>query len=220
MKNYYFQLVLTLQTKLGETSQKLLHCRQQLKKLVTEEEWVERQRADEELIDSLTHKLDKFFDKLAKRRARKLEKLQNPGAESNPSQEKRIKRTHNESNKGKKPNKAREGIKQRSPSGCRNDRRDEPRVQQRNTHQLKGGKERLPRASQNKTTPITYLPAQVTSIDPSPYYVNQIPAWPHPLMMSQMTPWVPDSSTGKWGISATRTIEGIPTTSTILTNSK
>ena len=60
MENYYFQLVLTLQTKLGETSQKLLNCRQQLKKLVTEEEWVDKQQADEEAIDSLTNKLDSF----------------------------------------------------------------------------------------------------------------------------------------------------------------
>ena len=94
-----------------------------LKTLVTEEEWVERQRADEESIDSPTNKLDKFSDKLANRQARKQEKLQNPGAESNPPCDKHIKRTHNESNKGKKPNNARKGIKQRSPSGCRNNRR-------------------------------------------------------------------------------------------------
>ena len=158
MENHYFQLVLALQTKFGETSQKLLHCRQQLNKLVAEEEWVETQRADEESIDSLTNKLDKFSDKLANRRVRKLEKLQNPGAESNPPQEKHIKRTHNGSNEGKKPNKAREGKKTRSPPGCRNDRRDEQRVQRHSTHQLKGGKKRLPARTALKKKPLLRIP--------------------------------------------------------------
>ena len=109
MENYYFQLVLQLQTKLSQTTQKLHNCRQQLKKLVSDEEWTDKQRADEEVIDSLTNKLDKFSDKLDNRRVRKLEKLQNPAADPNPPREKGTKRTHNDSNKGKKPNKVREG---------------------------------------------------------------------------------------------------------------
>ena len=42
MENYYEQLTLTLQTKLGHTSKKLSQCMQQLKKLVTEEEWMQK----------------------------------------------------------------------------------------------------------------------------------------------------------------------------------
>ena len=160
--------------------------------------------------------MDKLSDKLDNRRVRKLEKLQNPAAESNPPRQKRTKRTHNNSNKGKKPNKVHEGRIHRSPPRYRNDRRDEPREQQRNTHQSKGGKERLPRTSRNNIAPITYPLVQATSTYPLPYYVNQIPVWPHTPMLSQMTPWVPDSLTGIRGITATRTTEGIPTTSTTL----
>ena len=43
MENHYYQLVLTLQTKLSKTNQKLVHCRQQRKKLVEKHEWVEKQ---------------------------------------------------------------------------------------------------------------------------------------------------------------------------------
>ena len=43
MENHYYQLALTLQTKLGESSEKLSHCIQQLKKLIAEEDWVEKQ---------------------------------------------------------------------------------------------------------------------------------------------------------------------------------
>ena len=71
MENYYYQLVLTLHSKLGTTTQKLSHCKQQLKKLVAKEEWVKKQQAHEELLDSLTNKLDKFSNKLATRRAKK-----------------------------------------------------------------------------------------------------------------------------------------------------
>ena len=57
---------------------------QQLKKLVVEEDWVEKQRADKKFRDSLTNKQDKFSDKLANELVNKLEKLQNPGVKSNP----------------------------------------------------------------------------------------------------------------------------------------
>ena len=97
------KLVLTLQTKLSKTSQKLVHCRQQLKILVKKQEWVVKQRAHEELLHSLTNKLDKFSDKLATRRIKKLEKLQHPGAKPNPRYKDHIKRTHNEINKGNSP---------------------------------------------------------------------------------------------------------------------
>ena len=212
--------LLKLQTKLSQTTQKLQNCRQQLKKLVTDEEWTDKQRADEEVIDSLTNKLDKFSDKLDNRRVRKLEKLQNPAADPNPPREKRTKRTHNDSNKGNKPNKVREGRVHRSPPRYRNERRDEPRERQRNTHQSNSGKERSPRASRNNIAPITYPPAQATSTYPLPYYINPIPAWPHPPMLSQMTPWVPDFPTNIKGITATGTIEGTPTTSTNLPKAK
>ena len=70
MENYYYQLVLKLQTKLGTTTQKLSYHRQKLKQLVEQEEWIQKQRAHEELIDSLTNKLDIFSDKLDTRRAK------------------------------------------------------------------------------------------------------------------------------------------------------
>ena len=82
MENYYYQLVLKLQTKVSTTTQKLSY-RQKLKKLVAKEDWIEKQRAHEELLDSLTNKLDKFSEKLDIRRAKKLEKLQYQGAKSN-----------------------------------------------------------------------------------------------------------------------------------------
>ena len=67
MENYYDQLVLELQIKLGATTQKLSHYREKLKKLVAKEEWVEKERAHEELLDSLENKLDKFSHKLNSR---------------------------------------------------------------------------------------------------------------------------------------------------------
>ena len=79
MENYYYQLVLKLQTKLSTATQKLSYYRQKLKKLVAKEDWIEKQRAHEELLDSLTNKLDKFSEKLDIRRAKTLEKLQYPG---------------------------------------------------------------------------------------------------------------------------------------------
>ena len=69
-EHYYYQLVLTLQGKLGTTTLKLSYYRQQPKKLVAKEEWVVKERAHEELLDSLTNKM-KFSDKLAIRRAKK-----------------------------------------------------------------------------------------------------------------------------------------------------
>ena len=80
MEHYYDQLVLKVQVKLGTTTQKLSYYRQKLKNLVTKEEWVIKQQAHEGLLNSLTNKLDKFSDRLEIRRAKKLEKLQNPGA--------------------------------------------------------------------------------------------------------------------------------------------
>ena len=179
---------LTLQTKLGTTTQKLSYYRQKLKKLVAKEEWVEKQRAHEELLDSLANKLDKFSDKLATRRAKKLEKLQHPGAKSNLPRKDHIERTHKLTNKDKLPNKKREGKKKRLPSGYRDDRTEERRAQRHNTYQNKDRKERSSRAALNKTTPSIYPPAQATPIHPSPHHTNQTPAWPHPLMMPQLTP--------------------------------
>ena len=117
MENYYYQLVTKLQTKLGMTTQKLSYYRQKLKQLVEQEEWVQKQRAHEELIDSLTNKLDKFSDKLDTRRAKKLEKLQHPGAKFNLPRKDHIEKTYNRTNKGKLPKKKREGEKQRKSSG-------------------------------------------------------------------------------------------------------
>ena len=71
MENCHNLLVLKLQIKLGTTTQKLSHYREKLKKLVAKEEWVEKERAHEELLDSLENKLDKFSDKLDSRRAKK-----------------------------------------------------------------------------------------------------------------------------------------------------
>ena len=48
MEKYYFQLVLKLQTKRNQITQKLQKCRQQLQKLIKKEEWTDKQRADEE----------------------------------------------------------------------------------------------------------------------------------------------------------------------------
>ena len=175
MEHYYFQLVLKLQIKRSQIIQKLQKCRQ-LQKLVTKEEWTDKRRADEEAINTLANKLDKFSDKLDNRRGRKLEKLQNPAVESDPPREIR---THNDNNKGKKPNKIREGRVHRSPPRYRNERRDEPREQRHNTHH--SGKERSRRAPRNNIAPSTYPLAQATSIYLSLYYVNPIPAWPHPL---------------------------------------
>ena len=141
-----------------------------------------------------------------------MEILQHPGAKSNPPYKHHIERTHPEINKGKQPNKTREGKKQRLPSGHRDDRRDERRTQRHNTYQDRT--ERLSRAALNKTPPIMYPSQQTTPIYPSPYHTNQIPAWPHPLMMSQMTPWVTGFPTGSRGVTATKTIEGTPVTST------
>ena len=160
MENYYYQLVLKLQTKLGTTTQKWSYYRQKLKKLVAKEEWVEKQRAHEELLDSLANKLDKFSDKLATRRAKKLEKLQHPGAKSNLPRKDHIERTHKLTNKDKLPNKKREGKKKRLPSGYRDDRTEERRAQRHNTYQSKDRKERSSRAAHD---------------------TDQTPAWPHPL---------------------------------------
>ena len=113
MENHYYQLALTLQTKFGETSKTLSHCMQHLKKLVTEEDWVEKQQADEEFRDSPTNKQDKFFDKLTNKLVNKLEKLQNSGAKSSPPRKEHIERTRNKNNKGKKPNKKHGGKKNR-----------------------------------------------------------------------------------------------------------
>ena len=180
MENYYYQLVLKLQTKLGTTTQKLSHYRQKLKPLVEKEEWVQKQRAHEELIDSLTNKLDKFSDKLDTRRAKKLEKLQHPGAKFNLPRKDHIEKTYNRTNKGKLPNQKGEGEKQRQSSGSRDNRTEERRAQRHNTYQTKDRKERLSRAALNKTTPSTYPPAQATPINPPKHPTNQIPAWPHP----------------------------------------
>ena len=44
MENYYDQLVLKLQIKLGTTTQKLSYYRQKIKKLVAKEEWEAKQQ--------------------------------------------------------------------------------------------------------------------------------------------------------------------------------
>ena len=70
METYYEQLTLTLQTKLSHTSNKLSQTMQQFNKLVTEEEWVEKQQTHAEFEDSLANKQDKFSDKLMNKRAK------------------------------------------------------------------------------------------------------------------------------------------------------
>ena len=145
-----------------------------------------------------------------------MQKLQHPGAKSNPPYKHHIERTHNEINKGKQPNKTRERKKQRLPSGHRDNRKDERRAQRHNTYQPKDRKERLSRAALNETPPIMYPSQQTTPIYPSPYHTNQILAWAHPLMMAQMTPWVTGFPTGSRGVTATKTIEGTPATFTTL----
>ena len=100
-----------------------------------------------------------------------------------------IERTHNLTNKGKLPSKKQEGEKQRQSSGYRDDRTEEWRAQRHNTYQTKDRKERLSRGALNKTAPSIYPPAQAIPINPQPHQTNQIPIWPHPLMMPQMTPW-------------------------------
>ena len=70
LENYDKQLTLTLQTKLGQTSDKLSQSMQQLKNLVTEEEWEEKQQTHTEFKDSLTKKQDKFSDKLMNKRVK------------------------------------------------------------------------------------------------------------------------------------------------------
>ena len=105
MENYYEQLTLTHETKLGQTSDKLSQCMQQLKKLVTEEEWMQKQQTHEEFKHSLTNKQDKFPDKLTNKRANKSEKLQNPGAKPHPPRKTHNERTCNEKKQGHKSTK-------------------------------------------------------------------------------------------------------------------
>ena len=105
MQNYYRQLTLTLQPKLGQTSDKLSQAMQQLQNLITEEEWVEKQQTHTEFEYSLTNKQDKFSDKLTNKSAKRLEKLQNPGANPPPSRNLRNGRTRNTNNKGNKSHK-------------------------------------------------------------------------------------------------------------------
>ena len=104
MQNYYGQLILTLQTKLGQTNEKLSQSIQQLQNLVTAEEWREKQQTRTEFTDSLTNKRDKFYDKLRNEHAKKLEKLQNPEVTA-PSRNIRNESTRNTNNKGNKSQK-------------------------------------------------------------------------------------------------------------------
>ena len=188
MEHYYDQLVLKLQVKLGTTTEKLSYYRQKLKNLVAKEEWAKKQHAHEELLDSLTNKLDKFSERLDIRRAKKLEKLLNPGAKPKLPRKNHIERTHKGTNKGKLPSKKREEKKPSLLSGYRDDRTEDRSAQRHNTYQTKDRKERLSRAAPNITTPSIQPPAQITPIHPSPHHTSQTPAWPHPLIKSQTPP--------------------------------
>ena len=103
---------------------------QQFKKLVKEEEWVEKQQTQAEFEDSLTctNKQDKFSDKLTNKRAKKLEKLENPGAKPRPPRNTRNKRTRNDNNKGKKKPKKHGGRKQKPITGNKNNRKGEQKA--------------------------------------------------------------------------------------------
>ena len=135
MENYYEQLTTTLQTKLGQTYDQLSQCMQQLKELVTEEEWEEKRQTHEEFRDSLSDKQDKLSDKLTNKRANKLEILQNPRAKPHPRRKARNERTRNEHNKGKNTHKKNEGRKQKPSTGSKNNRNGEQKAPRQDTHQ-------------------------------------------------------------------------------------